>query len=73
MAARLRKGSKVKWKWGSGWARGKVLERFTEKVTQTLKGAKVTREATKDEPAFLVEQEDGDRALKSGSELERDN
>ena len=65
----LRKGSKVSWKWGAQEAHGKIVERFTAKVTRTLKGTEVTREASAKEPAFLIEQEDGDRVLKSKSEL----
>ena len=65
----LRKGSKVSWKWGAHEAHGKIVERFTAKVTRTLKGTEVTREASAKEPAFLIEQEDGDQVLKSKSEL----
>lgn len=61
----------VRWKWGSGHASGTVEERFTEKVTRTIKGNEVTRNATEDDPAYLIVQEDGDRVLKSGSELEK--
>jgi len=71
MAKSIRKGSKVRWRWGRGEATGKVTERFTEKVTRTIKGKKITRKASKDEPAYLVEQEDGGKALKSGSELRK--
>jgi len=65
----LRKGSKVSWKWGAHEAHGKIVERFTAKVTRTLKGTEVTREASAKEPAFLIEQEDGDQVLKSKTEL----
>lgn len=30
-----------------------------------------TRNASEDEPAYLIEQEDGDEVLKSGSELKK--
>jgi len=65
----MRKGSKVSWSWGVHTAHGKIVERFTQKVTRTLKGSEVTREASKKEPAYLIEQEDGDKVLKSRSEL----
>ena len=65
----LRKGSRVSWTWGAHEAHGKIVERFTAKVTRTLKGTEVTREASAKEPAFLIEQEDGDQVLKSKSEL----
>lgn len=66
---RLQKGEKVAWSWGANTARGKVAERFERDVTRTIKGTKVKRHASRDEPAYLVEQSDGDKALKSGSEL----
>ena len=63
------KGTEVEWEWGEGTARGKVVESFTEKVTRTLKGSEITRDASQDEPAYLIEQDDGDQVLKSHSEL----
>lgn len=63
----------VSWKWGDGSAEGKVKEVFTEKVTRTIKGNEVTRNADDDNPAYLIEQDDGDRVLKSHSELSREN
>ena len=63
------KGDQVEWEWSKGSATGKIKEKFTEKVTRTLKGSEVTRNASQDEPAYLIEQEDGDEVLKSESEL----
>lgn len=62
-------GDEVEWNWGNGTGTGKVTERFTPKVTRTLKGSEVTREASEDEPAYLIEQDDGDEVLKSVTEL----
>ena len=70
MSKSISVGDRVKWKWGSGWAYGKVDERFTEKVTRTIKGNEVTRNASSDEPALMIKQEDGDRVLKSVTEVE---
>ena len=64
-------GQRVKWNWGTGTAQGKIKEVFKEKVTRKLAGKEITRNATEDEPAYLVEQEDGSQALKSESELSR--
>jgi len=69
MTKTLRKGSKVEWTWGANKAHGKIVERFTKKITRTIKGTEVTRNATQREPAYLIEQEDGDQVLKSRSEL----
>lgn len=66
-------GTDVKWKWGEGYGRGAVVRTFTSKVTRTLKGTDVTREADEESPAYLIEQDDGDQVLKSHTELEQDN
>ena len=64
-------GDEVEWNWGNGTGTGKVTERFTEKVTRTIDGNEVTRNASDDDPAFMIEQDDGDRVIKSGSELSK--
>lgn len=64
-------GDRVEWNWGNGTGDGKVTEKFTDDVTRNLKGAEVTRNASTDCPAFLIEQDDGDEVLKSASELEK--
>lgn len=69
MSNRYREGQKVKWNWGNGSASGKVEERFDRRVQRTLKGSKVVKNGTDDNPAYLIEQEDGDKVLKRGSEL----
>ena len=60
----------VKWDWGNGTGKGQIKERFEREVTRTLKGSKVTRDGSEDDPAYLIKQEDGDEVLKLGSELE---
>lgn len=69
MANSFRVGQKVSWQWSGSKAEGKVAERFERKVQRTLKGSKIVRKGSKDDPAYLVEQEDGAKALKLGSEL----
>ena len=71
MAYDIHIGDQVEWNWGSGTGTGTVKERFTEKVSRTIDGSEITRDASEDEPAYLVEQEDGDRVLKSASELQK--
>ena len=72
MSNAFRKGQTVSWSWGSGTAKGKVSERFDRKVQRTIKGSKIVRNGSKDDPAYLIEQDDGDRVLKLGSELKGD-
>ena len=67
----FRQGSAVKWKFGAGEATGTVLEVIEKRVSRTLKGKRITRNGTADNPAVLLEQADGDRVLKLSSELER--
>ena len=67
--AKFRKGAEVEWQWGKGFAAGKVEEVFTESVTKTIKGKKITRHGTKDEPAYLIVQAKGTKVLKSESEI----
>lgn len=69
MANAFRKGQAVSWSWGDATAHGKIAERFERRVSRTIKGTKVTRVGTAKNPAYLVEQEDGGKALKRGSEL----
>jgi hypothetical protein len=69
VAGHFSKGDKVRWTWGAHTARGEVAERFERRVQRTIKGEKIVRNASPDEPAYLVSQEGGGRALKSGSEL----
>jgi hypothetical protein len=64
-------GNEVEWKWGRGKAEGKVTEKFTKDVERKIKGKTIKRKADAGEPAFLVKQEDGDRVLKSQSELKK--
>jgi hypothetical protein len=68
--AAMKTGDTVTWSWGQGKATGKIIERFTEKVTRKIKGKDITRNASKDEPAFLIRQDDGDEVLKSASEID---
>ena len=72
MAEHFSKGDKVSWTWGAHKAHGEVAERFERRVQRTIKGEKIVRNASPDEPAYLVTQKDGGRALKSGSELRGD-
>ncbi len=69
MAYEIHIGDTVEWNWGDGTGSGKVTERFTSKVSRTIDGTEVTRDASEDEPAYLIEQDDGDRVLKSSTEL----
>lgn len=67
----IRKGTVVTWDWGTSEAEGTVTEVHHDKVTRTTKGEQVTRNGSADDPAYVIEQEDGTVVLKLASEVER--
>ncbi len=70
--ANIREGTEVRWTWGAHTATGTVREIHRDKVTRTLAGSEITRNGSEDDPAYLIEQEDGARVLKLRSEVEPD-
>ncbi|QDV69128.1 hypothetical protein Poly24_28420 [Rosistilla carotiformis] len=69
MSQEFQKNQSVQWNFGSGVGKGKIKDAFISKVTRTIKGSEVTRNATEEEPAYLIHQDDGDEVLKCQSEL----
>jgi hypothetical protein len=67
----IREGSTVRWKWSGSTAEGKVTEIHRSRVTRTLDGSEITRNGSDDDPAYVIEQEDGARVLKLRSEVEQ--
>lgn len=65
-------GEHVKWRWRPNWARGKITERFIKRVTCKIKGKDITRNADDENPAYMVEQADGGRALKTHHQLHKE-
>ena len=63
-------GDTVRWAWGEGFGTGRITQIYTETTTKTLQGSDITRHGDTENPAYLIEQEDGDRVLKLASELE---
>jgi hypothetical protein len=66
----IRTGSRVGWAWGNGRAEGKVTAAHHETVHRTIKGSRITKHGTDDNPAYEIEQDDGGRVLKLASEVE---
>lgn len=71
MADGYNAGDKVEWDWGDGTATGEIQKVYTRKITLKIKGTEVTRDADEDEPAYRIEQSDGDEVLKSHSEVRK--
>jgi hypothetical protein len=67
----IRKGTTVRWQWSGSSATGRVVEVHRSRVTRTLGGSEITRNGSDDDPAYLIEQDDGSRVLKLRSEVER--
>ena len=67
--ADVSKGDEVSYKWGKGTVSGEVTKVHTDDVEKTIKGSKVRREASEDEPAVEVKTEKGAKVLKSTSEV----
>ncbi|WP_375417394.1 DUF2945 domain-containing protein [uncultured Hymenobacter sp.] len=65
----MRKGSKVTWKYGTGTATGKIEEIHKEAVEKTIKGSKIHRNGTPDDPALVIVQDNGDKVIKLQSEV----
>ena len=59
----------VSWKWAGGTVEGVVVKIFRERVERKIKGAKIVRNGSKENPAYLVRSNKGNFALKLHSEL----
>lgn len=67
----IRTGTKVSWSWGAGTATGTVAEVHHGRVTRTTKGEDISRNGSEDNPAYVIEQDDGTTVLKLRSEVDR--
>lgn len=67
----MKKGEKVHWKWGRYEAEGKVQDKFEKPVAKKIKGSVIKRKASKEEPAYLIKQTNGNIVLRSQSELKK--
>jgi hypothetical protein len=65
----FQKGQEVIWMWLGREIKGKVLEAYLEPVVREIKGKKIKRNGSPDRPAYLVQSEAGNLALKLHSEL----
>ncbi len=67
----IRTGTQVRWKWGTSWAAGQVVEVHQSDVTRTTQGSEITRHGSDTNPAYVIKQHDGTVVLKLRSEVER--
>ncbi len=66
---KFKKGSSIQWRWLGNTIEGVVLEVFEEPITREIKGKKIKRNGSPENPAYLVKSVAGNEALKLGTEL----
>ena len=64
-------GDSVQWKWLGRAILGQVKKVFYKPVSQVIKGKTIKRNASPEKPAYLVESEAGNLALKLETELSK--
>jgi len=67
----IRKGTKVKWKWGNGYAEGTVEVTYDTTITRAIKGNEGKRKGSHDNKALYIKQSDCAEVLKPESEVDR--
>jgi hypothetical protein len=60
-------GDALEWRWGNSAASGQVVKGFTGDVARSIKENEGKRTYDAELAAYLIEQDDGDRVLKSHS------
>lgn len=71
MTQKYATGTKVAWNWGNGTPTGTVVESATDRIEKTINGKKQSRNGTDDNPAYVLEQDNGQNVLKLHSELKK--
>lgn len=61
----------VQWKWLGRTVRGVIKEVYYKPVVKTIKSKKIKRNASESNPAYLVQSEAGNYALKLQTELRK--
>ncbi|MFN3454215.1 MAG: DUF2945 domain-containing protein [Pseudobdellovibrio sp.] len=65
----FKKNSKVYWKWLGRKIPGHIVDVYFEPTVQTIKGKSIKRNGSKECPAYLVESQSGNQALKLHTEI----
>ncbi len=64
-------GTTVTWRTASGVVEGTVTAVHPRPVVRRIKGVRITRLGSPEDPAYEIEQADGTRTLKLASEVQR--
>ncbi|MGI8637968.1 MAG: DUF2945 domain-containing protein [Segetibacter sp.] len=67
----MKKGDKVHWNWGKSQAERKIIEKSEKTIEKKIKGTVVKRKGSKEEPSYVIKQDNGNEAVKSESELKQ--
>ena len=68
-AADVKKGDAVEYKYGKAKVEAEVTAVHQDDTAKTIKGKRIKREGSKDDPAIEVKTKKGGTALKSASEV----
>jgi hypothetical protein len=63
------KGQWVSWRWGQGQVEGTIQEYYDYTIHKVLQGTRMTRHGTPENPAYLIERDNGFQDLKLHTEL----
>lgn len=67
----MKAGDMVKWKWADGYAKGKVARVYHGQTSIRSKGKTIKRSGRDDDPALIIEGDNGSRILKLLHEVEK--
>ena len=65
----MKKGDSVTWKYGKGHGHGTIQAISPDRITKTIKGKKIVRNGTAENPAVEILDHNGVTVLKLESEL----
>lgn len=66
-----KKGDLVQWAFGENRGKGTIKELYNQEISLVINDISVTRKGTQENPALLIEDEDGNQVLKLASEIDR--
>ncbi|GHF69345.1 DUF2945 domain-containing protein [Seohaeicola zhoushanensis] len=65
----ISKDDRVEWTWGRGTPSGRVTEILPERTIRIIKGSRIVRNGSPENPAVVIRMDDGGEVLKLASEV----
>ncbi|WP_109466528.1 hypervirulence associated TUDOR domain-containing protein [Albibacillus kandeliae] len=62
-------GDRVEWDWAQGSAAGRIEEIHHTRISRLLKGSRIVRNGSAENPALVIRHEKGGEVLKLASEV----